>query len=64
MTWQKIVIQASPNLLGSALLLADLFSRQRNSLNFTFRARLDVGGRLSNINVEETVSFGLPNLGR
>jgi len=58
------VIEASPDLIGSARLLADLFSRQRDSLGFTFRARLDVGGLMPFINIEESGRFGLPDSGR
>jgi hypothetical protein len=57
-------IEASPDLIGSARLLNDLFTRQRASLGFTFRARLDLGGLLPFVNVEESGSFGLPGLGR
>lgn len=53
-------LEASPDLLGSVRLLADLFARQRTSLGFTFRARIDAGGRFSSITVEESGNFGLP----
>ncbi|KGK41417.1 lipoprotein [Nitrincola sp. A-D6] len=49
------VIQASPDLFGSARLLGDLFSNtQRQSLNYSFNARLDAGRLLPMINIEET----------
>ena len=49
------VIQASPDLFGSARLLGDLFSNnQRNTLNYGFSARLDAGRLLPMINIEET----------
>lgn len=54
------VIEAAPDLFGGARLLADLMTRQRSSLGFTFRARIDTGSLLPAIRVEETGSFGLP----
>ncbi len=57
-------IQASPNLVGSARLLTDLFSRQRNSLGYTFKARLDTGGLVPFINLEEEGKFDLSNTGQ
>jgi hypothetical protein len=41
-------------------LLGDLLSRQRDSFGYTFRARLDVGGMMPFINIEESGRFGLP----
>jgi LEA14-like dessication related protein len=55
-----ILIEARPDLLGSARLLSDLFARQRSSLGYTFRARIDLGGLLPFVNVEESGNFGLP----
>ena len=57
-------IQASPNLVGSARLLTDLFSRQRSSLGYTFKARLDTGGLVPFINLEEEGMFDLSNNGQ
>ena len=54
------VIEAAPDLLGGARLLGDLFARQRSTLGFTFRARIDTGSALRALRVEETGSFGLP----
>lgn len=54
------MIEASPDLFGSARLLGDLLSRQRDSLGYTFKARLDVGGMMPFINIEESGRFGLP----
>jgi LEA14-like dessication related protein len=54
------MIEASPDLLGSARLLGDLISRQRDSFGYTFKARLDVGGMMPFINIEESGRFGLP----
>lgn len=53
------VIQASPDLLGSARLIADLFSRQRSSMGFVFRATLDPGTFMPSIRIEESGSFDL-----
>lgn len=53
------VIQASPDLLGGVRLLTDLFSRQRNTLGYTFRARIDVGSLLP-LTIEESGQFNLP----
>ncbi|TVQ70523.1 MAG: hypothetical protein EA373_06490 [Oceanospirillales bacterium] len=48
------MIQASPDLFGSARLLGDLFSNtQRSSVNYSFSARLDAGRLLPMINIEE-----------
>lgn len=56
-----IVIQASPDLFGSARLLNQLLSGQRDELNYLFKARLDVGTLMPYINIEEAGSFGLTN---
>ena len=58
------VIEASPNLFGSIRLLGDLFAHQRDTLGFSFKARLDAGGMLPYVNVEESGSFSLPEPGR
>jgi hypothetical protein len=55
------VIEASPDLLGGVRLLSDLFSRQRTTLGFTFRARIDMGGLRPSLNITESGSFGLPD---
>lgn len=56
-----IVIQASPDLFGSARLLNQLLSGQRDELSYLFKARLDVGTLMPYINIEEEGSFGLTN---
>jgi LEA14-like dessication related protein len=56
-----IVIQASPDLFGSARLLNQLLSGQRDELNYLFKARLNVGALMPYINIEEEGSFGLTN---
>lgn len=53
------VIEASPDLLGGVRLVADLFARQRSTLGYSFRARIDVGTLLP-LTVEESGQFGLP----
>jgi LEA14-like dessication related protein len=59
-----IVIQATPDLFGSARLLNTLLSGQRDNLNYFFKAKLDVGTLMPYINIEETGSFGLNNLSK
>jgi len=56
-----IVIQASPDLFGSARLLNQLLTGQQDQLNYLFKARLDVGTLMPYINIEEKGSFGLTN---
>ena len=53
------VIEASPNLIGSVRLFNELISGQRDALDYTFKARLDVGSLFPYITVEESGSFGL-----
>lgn len=53
------VIQASPDLLGGVRLLTDLFARQRTTLGYTFRARIDAGSLLP-LTIEESGQFSLP----
>ncbi len=47
-------IEASPDLLGSARLFSDLMSGPRDGLNYTFKARLDLGGLWPYVRVEES----------
>lgn len=54
-----IVIQASPDLFGSARLLNQLLSGQRDELHYLFKAKLDVGTLMPFITIEEKGSFGL-----
>lgn len=54
------MIEASPDLLGSARLLGDLFARQRDAFNYTFKGRFDVGSRLPFIHFDESGHFGAP----
>lgn len=58
---EDIVIQASPDLFGSARLLNQLLTGQRDELNYLFKAKLDVGRLMPFINVEEKGRFGLTN---
>lgn len=54
-----IVIKASPDLFGSARLLNQLLTGQRDQLTYLFKAKLDVGTLMPYINIEEKGSFGL-----
>lgn len=54
------VIQASPDLLGGVRLLTDLFARRRDTLGYTFRARIDAGSLLP-LTIEESGQFSLPS---
>lgn len=55
----EFTIKASPDLFGSARLLNQLLSGQQSSLNYRFKARLDVGKLLPFITIEESGEFGL-----
>lgn len=57
-----IVIQASPDLLGSARLINQLLSGQRDKLNYLFKARFDVGSLMPYINIEEEGILSLGNV--
>jgi LEA14-like dessication related protein len=59
-----IVIQASPDLFGGMRLLSDLMAGQRQGLNYTFRAKLDVGRVMPMINVVESGQFNMPAAGQ
>lgn len=54
-----IVIEASPDLLGSARLLNQLLSSQQQTLDYLFKARFDVGALLPYVTIEERGEFGL-----
>lgn len=54
-----ITIQASPDLFGSARLVNQLLSSQKNQFSYLFRAKLDVGTLMPYITIEEKGSFGL-----
>lgn len=58
------MIEASPDLLGSARLLGDLFARQRDIFAYTFKGRLDVGSLMPFIHFEESGRFGPPGPAR
>jgi LEA14-like dessication related protein len=55
----EFTIKASPDLIGSARLINQLLSGQRDSLDYRFRARFDVGRLIPFITLEETGSFSL-----
>ncbi|AFI85779.1 LEA type 2 family protein [Methylophaga nitratireducenticrescens] len=52
-------IEASPDLLGSVRLINRLLTNQTQSLNYTFKAKLDVGRLLPYLNIEENGRFSL-----
>lgn len=54
-----ITLQASPNLLGGARLIADLMAGPGDTLDYTFKGKLDAGGLFRQINIEESGSFNL-----
>jgi LEA14-like dessication related protein len=58
------VIEASPDLLGGMRLFSDLMAGQRQGLNYTFRARLDVGRIMPIIDVVESGQFNMPAAGQ
>lgn len=57
-----IVIEASPDLLGSARLLNQLMSGQQQTLDYLFKARFDIGSLLPYVSIEERGEFGLEQL--
>ncbi|MDT8311270.1 MAG: LEA type 2 family protein [Methylophaga sp.] len=58
-----IVIEASPDLLGSARLFNQLLSGQQQTLDYLFKARFDIGALLPYVTIEERGEFGLEQLG-
>lgn len=58
-----IIIEASPDLLGSARLLNQLLSGQQQTLDYLFKARFDIGSLLPYVTLEERGEFGLEQLG-
>lgn len=54
-----IIIEASPDLLGSARLLNQLLSGQKKTLDYLFKARFDVGALLPYVTIEERGEFAL-----
>jgi len=57
-------VDLSPDLLGSARLLSDLMGRQRDRLDYSFTARLDVGGWMPDIRVEQVGQINLAGQAR
>lgn len=53
-------VEASPDLLGSARLLNRLLSQQADGLDYTFKAKLDVGTLLPFVTLEESGTLTLP----
>lgn len=54
----EFTLRATPDLLGSARLINQLLSGERDSLHYRFRARFDVGSLLPYITLEEEGEFG------
>lgn len=54
-------IEASPDLLGSARLINRLLNSQANKLDYTFKAKLDMGRLVPYLNIEESGQFDLSN---
>lgn len=54
----EFTVRASPDLLGSARLISQLLSGQRDSLHYRFSAKFDVGRLLPFITLEEEGNFG------
>ncbi len=52
-------VDLTPDLLGSARLVSDLMGRQRDRLDYRFSARLDVGGWMPDIRVEQQGELNL-----
>lgn len=53
------IVDLTPDLLGGARLFSDLMSRQRDQLDYRFTARLDVGGWMPDIRVEQAGRLNL-----
>jgi LEA14-like dessication related protein len=58
---EDIVIVASPQLIGGLQLLADLMANRRETLDYAFEAKLDLGGMYPSIRVSEGGRFELGN---
>ncbi len=56
---EEINIRATPDLLGSARLLNDFFSQRRDTMNYTFNAKLDLSGLMPDVTIEEKGEFSL-----
>lgn len=50
---ERFVIEATTDLLGSTRLIAQLLSGQNRHLDYTFKARLDIGRRFPYLRIEE-----------
>lgn len=57
-------VDLTPDLLGGARLVTDLMARQRDQLDYRFSARLDVGGWMPDIRVEQAGRLSLSGGGR
>jgi LEA14-like dessication related protein len=59
-----IVIQATPDLLGSARLIQQLLSTKSDSLKYLFKAKLDAGSLIPYINIEESGDFAIEDISK
>lgn len=59
----EFTINAVPDLLGSARLLNQLLSGQKDNLGYRFKAKFDVGGLLPYLTLEERGEFGFGKRG-
>ena len=59
-----VVIQATPDLLGGMKLIQQLVSTKSDSLNYLFKAKLDVGTLMPFVNIEEKGSFDIKDLNK
>ncbi len=59
---EDITLQATVDLLGSAILLGDILSQPKDKYEYTFDAKLDVADMFSNIVIREKGMISLSNL--
>lgn len=55
----EVLLRASPDIFSTLSLLSDLLKQPRETVNYNFSARLDVGKFLPKINVEKTGAISL-----
>jgi hypothetical protein len=58
---EEFTIRAVPDLIGGAKLISQLMSNNKDSFDYRFKARLDVGSLLPFIDIEEAGTFSLKN---
>lgn len=54
-----VLLQASPDLISTISLFADLLSQPRESFNYQLKAKLDIGALLPKITIERTGKVSL-----